>query len=275
MCRSGADGPERVHGHAWPRGGPRCPPPQYKLDLDGLVGQIPDTELLELLLVLTGPASEAQEMLAGLLQHPLAVQQALEALRGAASMPPDAAERWGSPAAAHSCSKRDGNCLAVLAQADGGARLDTLRRRLNNANVETRLVLLGLGGLASPSQIRVLPRRIAGEDEEMSKLERFQAYEEVPEDSLSTWDRVKRRAREVIDTLWVLKRKHGADGTVLEWKARCVINGHQALQGPPLKGEDHHRGGLSVCYMGDGWHVGSRADVLAADYERQHGAASI
>ena len=70
---------------------------------------------------------------------------------------------------------------------------------------------------------------IAGEDEEMSKLERFEAYLEVPEDSLSTWDRVKRRARDVIDTLWVLKRKRGADGEILEWKARCVINGRQQL----------------------------------------------
>mgnify|MGYP001164178445 CR=1 FL=1 len=70
---------------------------------------------------------------------------------------------------------------------------------------------------------------IAGEDEEMSKLERFEAYEEVPEDSLSTYDRIKRRAREVIDTLWVLKRKRGADSKILEYKARCVINGRQQI----------------------------------------------
>ena len=61
-----------------------------------------------------------------------------------------------------------------------------------------------------------------GEDEEMSKLGRFDAYEEVPEDSLSTWDRFKRRAWAVIDTLWVLKRKRGADGEILECGRRAA-----------------------------------------------------
>eukprot|EP00966_Prymnesium_polylepis_P187497 4347121-Prymnesium_polylepis.1 len=46
-------------------------------------------------------------------------------------------------------------------------------------------------------------------DAEFDNLQSHHAYELVPEDSLPTWDPVKRRASEVTNTLWVLKQKRG------------------------------------------------------------------
>jgi len=48
--------------------------------------------------------------------------------------------------------------------------------------------------------------------------------EEVLEESLPGWDGTKKRAREVIDSLWVLLKKRGADISVDRYKARCVAN---------------------------------------------------
>ena len=66
-------------------------------------------------------------------------------------------------------------------------------------------------------------------DREHANLCNHDAYEEVAEDSLSTWDRIKQRASEVIKTLWVLIRKRDGDANLLEgdaaYKGRCVVDG--------------------------------------------------
>lgn len=51
----------------------------------------------------------------------------------------------------------------------------------------------------------------AAMDAEMDHLETHWAYEELPEDALASWDATKRRSFEVLQTLWVLKRKRGAN----------------------------------------------------------------
>ena len=69
----------------------------------------------------------------------------------------------------------------------------------------------------------------AAMDREHANLTNHNAYTEVPEDSLSTWDHVKRRAYEVIKTLWVLIRKRDGDANLIEgdaaYKGRCVVDG--------------------------------------------------
>ena len=66
-------------------------------------------------------------------------------------------------------------------------------------------------------------------DREHANLSNHDAYEEVAEDSLSTWDWIKQRASEVIKTLWVLLRKRDGDANLLEgdaaYKGRCVVDG--------------------------------------------------
>ena len=50
------------------------------------------------------------------------------------------------------------------------------------------------------------------------------AEEGVPEDSLSSWSSIEKRATEVIDGLWVLLAKRGPDGAIDRYKGRCVAN---------------------------------------------------
>ena len=45
-------------------------------------------------------------------------------------------------------------------------------------------------------------------------------FPECPEDGLSTWDAAKGRASEVVDMIWVLKKKYGAMRELLKHKAR-------------------------------------------------------
>ena len=46
-------------------------------------------------------------------------------------------------------------------------------------------------------------------DDEFHNLESHGAFEWIPEDSLPSWDAVKRAASEVVRTLWVLRQKRG------------------------------------------------------------------
>ena len=62
-------------------------------------------------------------------------------------------------------------------------------------------------------------------DNEMDNLSRHGAYIEVPEDSLSTYDVRKGHATEVVNTLWVLKKKYNQLRELLKGKARCVLDG--------------------------------------------------
>jgi len=64
-------------------------------------------------------------------------------------------------------------------------------------------------------------------EEEVDNLIRHGAVEWVPEDSLPTWSRAKQKAWEVIDTLWVFKRKRDAQGDVCRYKGRCTLRGDQ------------------------------------------------
>ncbi len=48
--------------------------------------------------------------------------------------------------------------------------------------------------------------------------------EEVPTDSLSTWDNLKIFAYEVINAIWVLKIKRGPNGEINKYKGRCCAN---------------------------------------------------
>ena len=67
----------------------------------------------------------------------------------------------------------------------------------------------------------------AAMDEEMSALERKDIYEEVPEDSLPSWDAKRRRATELIDLMWVLKVKFNEFNERVRWKARSTFRGDQ------------------------------------------------
>jgi len=64
-------------------------------------------------------------------------------------------------------------------------------------------------------------------DVEMSNLKRNQVYEEVSEDSLPSWDKVKGRATELVDFLWVLKKKYNELRQLVKHKARATVRGDQ------------------------------------------------
>ena len=60
--------------------------------------------------------------------------------------------------------------------------------------------------------------------DEIENLRRHEAAEPVMEDTLPTWNMVKRRASEVANLLWVLKKKY-VSGTFEKFKARLVYDG--------------------------------------------------
>ena len=59
---------------------------------------------------------------------------------------------------------------------------------------------------------------------EYENLLRHEAFEPVPEDTLPTWDALKRRASEVVNILDVLKKKY-VDNVFERFKARWVYDG--------------------------------------------------
>ena len=64
-------------------------------------------------------------------------------------------------------------------------------------------------------------------DEEMSNLERANVYQEVAEDSLPSWDPVRRAASELVDMMWVLKVKLNELRERVRFKARATVRGDQ------------------------------------------------
>ena len=62
-------------------------------------------------------------------------------------------------------------------------------------------------------------------DTEMHNLTSRNIFVEVPEDSLSTWDAIKRRAAEVIEMTTVLKKKYNEMRELLKHKARFTVRG--------------------------------------------------
>ena len=62
-------------------------------------------------------------------------------------------------------------------------------------------------------------------DAEHDNLISHDAFDYVPEDSLSSWNPRTGRAREVCDTLWVLKQKRGGKNEKTKKKGRICFNG--------------------------------------------------
>eukprot|EP00965_Chrysotila_dentata_P068581 2266682-Pleurochrysis_carterae.AAC.1 len=62
---------------------------------------------------------------------------------------------------------------------------------------------------------------------EIDNFDRHGVKTEVSEDSLPTWNVHKGRASEVIDMLWVLKKKFSETGELVKYKARAVVCGNQ------------------------------------------------
>ena len=73
---------------------------------------------------------------------------------------------------------------------------------------------------------------------EMDNLHNHDAYEEVVEDSLPTWDKARGTATEVVNTLWVLVKKRGKDGKVVKCKGRCVYDGRAQKMKASLQGKE-------------------------------------
>ena len=55
----------------------------------------------------------------------------------------------------------------------------------------------------------------------------------IPEDSLPSWDPVKKSAREVVNILWVLRKKYN-DGVFEKYKARAVVDGRDQKKKNPF-----------------------------------------
>eukprot|EP00965_Chrysotila_dentata_P135057 4466615-Pleurochrysis_carterae.AAC.1 len=58
---------------------------------------------------------------------------------------------------------------------------------------------------------------------EMQNFERHEVYVEVSEDQLHTWKSTSKRASEVMDMMWVLRKKKDEKGDRLKYKARAVV----------------------------------------------------
>jgi hypothetical protein len=71
---------------------------------------------------------------------------------------------------------------------------------------------------------------------EMDNLTVHDAYDELPEDSLPSWSASKRRASEVVNTLWTLRRKRDADNRIEKYKGRCVYDGRNQKEVARLEG---------------------------------------
>ena len=62
---------------------------------------------------------------------------------------------------------------------------------------------------------------------EMANLHNHDAYLEIAEDSLPTWDEKRGTASEVVNTLWVNVKKRNEENVVKKFKSRCVYDGRQ------------------------------------------------
>eukprot|EP00965_Chrysotila_dentata_P117045 3868295-Pleurochrysis_carterae.AAC.1 len=73
---------------------------------------------------------------------------------------------------------------------------------------------------------------------EIDNFDRHGVKADVPEDSLPTWNAQKGRASEVIDMLWVLKKKYSETGELIKFKARAVVCGNQQTAKAKRSGDD-------------------------------------
>ena len=67
-------------------------------------------------------------------------------------------------------------------------------------------------------------------EDEIASLERANIFERVREDSLPTWNAHSKRAAEVCEFLWVLKKKYDELGNLLKYKSRATIRGDQEVK---------------------------------------------
>ena len=73
-------------------------------------------------------------------------------------------------------------------------------------------------------------------DAEIVNFENHHIFVPVPEDSLPTWNTVKNRASEVVDMMWVLKKKYNQLRELLKHKARGTIRGDQEVSADSERG---------------------------------------
>ena len=73
-------------------------------------------------------------------------------------------------------------------------------------------------------------------DAEIEKFENHHIFVPVPEDSLPTWNSAKQRATEVVDMMWVLKKKYNELRELLKHKARGTIRGDQEVSADAQRG---------------------------------------
>ena len=62
---------------------------------------------------------------------------------------------------------------------------------------------------------------------EMANLERHGVYKPVAEDSLPSWDAKRQKSSELVDMMWVLKKKYNEMRELLKYKARGTVRGDQ------------------------------------------------
>eukprot|EP00965_Chrysotila_dentata_P021957 726698-Pleurochrysis_carterae.AAC.3 len=74
---------------------------------------------------------------------------------------------------------------------------------------------------------------------EMQNFEQHGVYVKVSEDKLQTWSSTLRRACEVIDMMWVLRKKKDEKGDLLKYKAQAVVCGNQQKRKALASGAEH------------------------------------
>eukprot|EP00965_Chrysotila_dentata_P088858 2933541-Pleurochrysis_carterae.AAC.1 len=73
----------------------------------------------------------------------------------------------------------------------------------------------------------------------MQNFERHGVYIEISEDQLPAWNNHSKRAAEVIDTMWVLRKKKDEKGDLLKYKARAVVCGNQQKRKALASGSEY------------------------------------
>eukprot|EP00965_Chrysotila_dentata_P141105 4663758-Pleurochrysis_carterae.AAC.1 len=73
----------------------------------------------------------------------------------------------------------------------------------------------------------------------MQNFDRHGVYVEISEDQLPSWNAYSKRALEVIDMMWVLKKKRDEKGDVLKYKALAVVHSNQQKRKATAAGVEH------------------------------------
>eukprot|EP00965_Chrysotila_dentata_P201798 6180759-Pleurochrysis_carterae.AAC.1 len=73
----------------------------------------------------------------------------------------------------------------------------------------------------------------------MLNFERQGVYVEVSEDQLPSWNASTKRAYEVIEMMWALRKKRNEKGEIPTYKARTVLCGNQQKRKALASGSEH------------------------------------